>query len=77
MGLATSQIFGEHLDCQDLIFPGSAGTPAALSGRSSCFWVFVLGIGAIRLTQGFGLVAIRVNAGRSGHRTQRAPTTHD
>jgi hypothetical protein len=38
MGLATIQIFGEYLDCQDLIFPGSAGTPAALSGRSSCFW---------------------------------------
>ena len=38
MALATIQVFGEYLDCQDLIFPGSAGTPAALSGRSSCFW---------------------------------------
>ena len=31
MGLATIWVFGEYLDCQDLIFPGSAGTPARLT----------------------------------------------
>ncbi len=42
LGLASVLIFGEYLDRQDLIFPGSAGTPAALSGRSLCFWGLIL-----------------------------------
>ena len=62
MALATVQFFGEYLDCQDLIFPGFAGTPARLTRRVSCFLGFVLRIGANRLTQGFGSFAIRVNA---------------
>jgi hypothetical protein len=37
MALATIQFFGEYLDCQDLIFPGFAGTPARLTRRVSCF----------------------------------------
>jgi hypothetical protein len=71
MGLASISIFREDQVAETLIFPGLAGTPARLHWRVSCFWGFVLRIGANRLTQGFGLFAIRVNAGRSGYRTQR------
>ena len=35
---------------ETLIFPGFAGTPARLSRRVSCFWGFVLRVGAIRPT---------------------------
>jgi len=68
MGLASVSIFGEYQVVQTMIFPGLAGTPARLTRRVSCFWGFVLRIGANRLTLGFGLLAIRVNAGRSGYR---------
>jgi hypothetical protein len=32
IGLATIQIFGEYPDCDIMIFPGFAGTPARLLG---------------------------------------------
>jgi hypothetical protein len=44
-----------------LIFPGSAGTPARLTRRVSCFWGLVSPIRRDSPDVGFRLFAIRVN----------------
>jgi hypothetical protein len=36
--LVLIQIFGKDRDCQIMIFPGFAGTPAPPSRRVLCFW---------------------------------------
>jgi hypothetical protein len=65
LGLASILIFGEYRDCPDHDLPRLCRTrPALMAGL--LFLGFVLRIGAIRLTQGFGLFAIRVNDGERG-----------
>jgi hypothetical protein len=64
MGLASISIFGEDRDCQ--ISDTSPALPDTGPPHKAgfVFLGFVLRIGANRLTQGFGLFAIRVNAPR-------------
>src|ERR1700723_1178883 len=62
-GLRRIEFSGSIRTATSLIFPGSAGHPARLTGGSSCFWAFVLRIRReSRPSVRVGLFAIRVNA---------------